>query len=88
MAGIENVRRALCDWLDWMGLVSAGKMACLDRYIGYYHPYAISHADLDGDQALQEEVRNMARTLVNAVRELRTGSLPQFDAMLRNPRPK
>ena len=24
VAGIEGVRRALCDWLDWMGLVEAG----------------------------------------------------------------
>ena len=40
VAGTEGVRRALC---DWMGFVDAGKMACLDRYIGYYHPYATSH---------------------------------------------
>ncbi|AFK67090.1 hypothetical protein YSA_00583 [Pseudomonas putida ND6] len=25
------------------------KMACLDRYIGYYHPYATGHDELDAD---------------------------------------
>ena len=34
--GVEPVRRALCDWLDWMGLIDAGFLARLDRYIGYY----------------------------------------------------
>jgi len=42
VAGIEGVRRALTDWLDWMGLIEAGKQARLDRYIGYYKPYATS----------------------------------------------
>ncbi|MFY0727397.1 hypothetical protein [Pseudomonas sp. NFX15] len=55
-------------------------MACLDRYIGYYHPYAASHDELDADLALQEEVRNVARPVVNAVRERRTGNLSQPDA--------
>jgi hypothetical protein len=63
VAGIEGVRRALCEWQDWMGHVDAGKMACLDRYIGYYHPYATSHDELDADLALQEEVRNVARAV-------------------------
>ena len=49
-------RRALSDWLDWMGLIDAGTQARLDRYIGYYEPYATSHEALDADQAVQEEV--------------------------------
>lgn len=36
VAGIEASRRALTDWLDWMGLIDAGSRARLDRYIGYY----------------------------------------------------
>jgi hypothetical protein len=24
VAGIEGSRRALCDWLDWMGLIDSG----------------------------------------------------------------
>ncbi|MGE5523530.1 MAG: flavodoxin family protein [Rhodospirillaceae bacterium] len=88
VAGIEAVRRALCDWLDWMGLVDAGSQARLDRYIGYYEPYATSHDALDADTAVQEEVRNVARALVEAVRQLRAGRLSRPDAGLRRSRPK
>jgi hypothetical protein len=82
------VRRALCDWLDWMGLIDAGNMARLDRFIGYYRPYATSHDELDRDTGVQEEVRNVARAVVNAVRELRAGRLSDADAGLVPPRPK
>ena len=41
----------------------AGPAAELDRYIGYWKPYATSHDELDADTAMQEEVRNAARTL-------------------------
>ena len=88
VAGIESVRRSLCDWLDWMGLIDAGAQARLDRYIGYYEPYATSHDALDRDQAVVEEVRNVARALVNAVREAREGRLSEPDAGLSKPRPK
>ena len=40
-----------------MGLIDAGPQARLDRYIGYYEPYATSHAALDRDDGVQEEVR-------------------------------
>ena len=49
VAGIEGSRRALWDWLDWMGLIDAGSRR-LDRYIGYYEPYATSHEALDRDE--------------------------------------
>jgi multimeric flavodoxin WrbA len=88
VAGIESLRRNLCDWLDWMGLVDAGKQARLDRYIGYYRPYESSHEELDRDQDVQEEVRNVARAVTEAVRLLRSGHLPQPDTPLRAPRPK
>jgi multimeric flavodoxin WrbA len=88
VAGIEGVRRALSDWLDWMGLVDAGPKARLDRYIGYYEPYATSHDALDRDRDVQEEVRNVARAVVNAVREARAGRLSTPDAKLDSPRPK
>jgi multimeric flavodoxin WrbA len=61
VAAAESVRRALSDWLEWMGLIPAGNKALLDRYIGYYEPYATSHAALDADPALFEEVANVAR---------------------------
>ena len=88
VAGIEGARRSLSDWLDWMGLVDAGPVARLDRYIGYYKPYATSHDELDRDTAIQEEVRNVARSVCNAVAALRVGNLSQPDAGLRDPRPK
>ncbi|HYE70858.1 MAG TPA: flavodoxin family protein, partial [Aquabacterium sp.] len=82
VAGIESVRRSLSDWLDWMGLVDAGPMARLDRFIGYYEPYATSHDTLDLDEKVQEEVRNVARAVVRGVRELRAGKLSKPDADL------
>ena len=88
VAGVESVRRVLCDWLDWMGLIDAGAMARLDRFIGYYRPYATSHEELDRDAGVQEEVRNAARALAHAVRELREGRLSDSDAGLKPPRPK
>jgi multimeric flavodoxin WrbA len=87
VAGIDGVRRSLCDWLDWMGLIDAGAQARLDRYIGYYQPYALSHEALDADEGVQEEVRNVARTVAGAVRELRAGRL-SGGRKLEDPRPK
>jgi multimeric flavodoxin WrbA len=88
VAGIEGVRRALSDWLDWMSLVGAGAQARLDRYIGYYEPYATSHDTLDADTAIQEEVRNVARAVARAVADLRAGKLSRPDGDLSRPRPK
>jgi multimeric flavodoxin WrbA len=87
-AGSETLRRILVDWLKDMGLVSAGHAAELDRYVGYYEPYATSHDTLDGDTAFQEETRNAARALIAAVKLLRQGKLAQPDARLRDVRPK
>ncbi len=87
-AGAETLRRILVDWLTDMGLVSAGHAAELDRYVGYYEPYATSHEALDRDKAFQEETRNAARALVAAVKLLRQGKLAPPDARLRDIRPK
>jgi hypothetical protein len=35
------------------GLIAAGNAALVDRYVGYYKPYATSHDDLDHDQGFQ-----------------------------------
>jgi multimeric flavodoxin WrbA len=88
VAGIEDARRALSDWLDWMGFIDAGVLARLDRYIGYYEPYATSHEALDKDQAIQEETRNVARAVAKAVAELRSGRLQAVQPVLARPRPK
>jgi len=88
VAGFESQRRNLCDWLDWMGLLDAGAGSRLDRAIGYYEPYFDSHEALDRDEAVQEEVRNVARAVARAVGELRAGRLPRPDSGLHAPRPK
>ena len=88
VAGIEGVRRGLSDWLDWMGLVDAGALSRLDRFVGYYESYAESHEVLDRDLAMQQEVRNVARAVANAVAALREGSLSMPDSKLERPRPK
>jgi hypothetical protein len=60
----------------------------LDRFIGYYASYAKSHEVLDRDEAVQEEVRNVARAVLEAVRELRANQLSMPDRSLQRPRPK
>jgi multimeric flavodoxin WrbA len=86
-AGAENLRRMLTDWLTDMELRPAGDVALLDRYIGYYRPYATSHADLDTEQATFAEVRNAAATLREAVARYRAGERAP-GSTLRHPRPK
>jgi len=87
-AGAENLRRILVDWAADMHLIPAGTPAEVDRYVGYYEPYATSHEALDRDQAFQEEVRNAARTLMEAVTAKREGRLVTAGTSLKEPRPK
>ena len=87
-AGTEVLRRNLTDWLLDMDLVRAGNAATLDRYIGYYEPYATSHEALDRDTAVQEETRNVARSVVEAVRLMREGKYERPDAKLEAVREK
>jgi multimeric flavodoxin WrbA len=86
--GAENVRHSVADWLSYMQLVPAGPHAELDRYIGYWQPYATSHEELDRDQAVQEEVRNAARTLLEAVQASRSGWQVSAGSALPQPRQK
>jgi multimeric flavodoxin WrbA len=86
--GAEGVRRALSDWLTDMQLISAGRFAEIDGYVGYMEPYATSHRALDDDRAFQTEVQNVARALGNAVRLTRSGQLREPGAGLSDPNPK
>jgi len=88
VAGIEGVRRALCDWLDWMGLIDAGDYARLDRHVGYYEPYATSHEALDRDRAVQAEVAQAAEALMKSLPDVRAGRRTNPGAALPRPRPK
>jgi multimeric flavodoxin WrbA len=86
--GTETLRRMLSDWLCFMHLEPAGAAAELDRYVGYWKPYATSHDELDADEAFQEEVRNAARSLLHAVRAKRAGRWAPADRSLKQPRNK
>jgi multimeric flavodoxin WrbA len=86
--GAETLRRSLTDWLTDMHLLPAAPTATFDRYIGYYEPYATSHDALDRDGSLHVEVRNAARTLVEAVALARAGRMPEADKDRVDPRPK
>lgn len=71
-----------------MGLIDAGALARLDRYIGYFELDATSHASLERDTAIQEEARNVGRAVLHAVKALRAGRLQAIQPGLRSPRPK
>lgn len=86
--GTENVRRSLSDWLRFMDLVPAGVNAEVDRYIGYWEPYATSHEALDRDEAMQAEVRNAALTLALAAHANHAGELMMAGQDLKPPRQK
>jgi multimeric flavodoxin WrbA len=86
--GAEGVRRSLSDWLRSMRLLAAGALAEVDRYIGYWKPYALNHLELDADQAMQEEVRIAARTLLEAVLAHRSGRMLSADEQLQPARQK
>ncbi|HXV01262.1 MAG TPA: flavodoxin family protein [Caulobacteraceae bacterium] len=86
--GAENVRRSLSDWLRFMDLVPAGVNAELDRYIGYWKPYATGHDELDADHAVRDEVRNAALTLAEAAHANHSGALLQAGRDLEPPRRK
>ena len=87
-AGPENLRRMLTDWLNDIGMISAGPTAVMDTWIGWYQPYATSHEDLDKDEDLFAEVHNAARALANRVRQIRSGQYREADEGLHDPREK
>lgn len=86
--GAGDVRRSLSDWLRAMELVPAGGLAEIDRYIGYWKPYATSHEELDQDLPIQAEVRNAAWTLLEAVAAKRAGKFVLAGENLQEPRQK
>ena len=85
--GAATLRRSLTDWLSDMKMVPAVPQGGLDRYIGYYEPYATSHDALDKDTAIQQEVRDSAKALVESVRLSRGGRFPGLQPES-DPRPK
>ena len=86
--GAETLRRSLSDWLTDMSLVQVGRTAEVDGYIGYMEPYATSHEALDKDEAFQQQTRNAARALGNAINLSRAGKFQRPDADIEDPNPK
>jgi multimeric flavodoxin WrbA len=86
--GAETLRRSLADWLTDTGLISAGRTAEADGYVGYMEPYATAHQALDRDQAFQQETINVARALGTAILLSRAGKLEDPAAELEDPLPK
>ena len=78
-------RRILSDWLKSMDLLPAGALAEIDRYIGYWEPYATNHISFEKDQAMQEEIRNAARSLFQAVVAQRAGNRTNSGSDLKQP---
>jgi multimeric flavodoxin WrbA len=88
VAGIEGSRRALSDWLDWMGLVDAGAQARLDRFIGYYEPLRDQPRGTRprrGGPGRDAQRRSRGGAVTAA---LRAGSLDAALPALKRPRPK
>jgi multimeric flavodoxin WrbA len=83
--GAETLRRSLSDWLTDMSLVQASRTAEVDGYIGYMEPYATSHQALDEDEEFQEQTRNAARALGNAILLSREGRYERPDDDLEDP---
>ena len=71
-----------------MHMCPAGPTAELDRYIGYWEPYATSHEALDRDTSIQAEVRIAAEELARAVVARREGRMVRTDRGLESPRQK
>jgi hypothetical protein len=69
-------------------MISAGRGAEVDGYLGYMEPYATSHQALDQDEAFQQEIINAARALGNAVRLQSAGKLEDPEQGLVEPNPK
>jgi hypothetical protein len=73
-SAIDGTRPLLTGWLDGMGMVDSDSFATLDRHLGY-HEASQDEPLHDGELDCQEEVRNVARAVRNAVTELRAGRL-------------
>ena len=84
-AGAGVLRRALTDWLTDIKLTAA-EQASIDRYVGYYQPYATSHEALDEDRAIFDETRLVAQSLIRKIAALRSGAVAEPAPV--EPRPK
>jgi hypothetical protein len=76
-----QVRRALCDRLDWIGLIDACEQARLEHFLGLQEP-ACPGMPPEGDAALESETRAAAGALVQAMNKIRAGWLDRGNPLL------
>lgn len=72
-AAIESDRRQLADALEDIGLVQAHRFTGLMRYIVDYGPHFNRCDAVDAEKMVEEEARNVARSVLEAVAERRAG---------------
>jgi multimeric flavodoxin WrbA len=87
-AGDEHLRRSLVDWLHDMEMIDSGPLSQINRYIGYYEPYATSHQTLDKDLSVQKEVEVAAAALIARLKQIRSGKYKSFEITGKEPRQK
>jgi len=76
-----QVRRALCDRLDWLGLIDACEQARLEHFLGFDEP-ACTGMPPEGEAALEGETRAAAAALVQAMAKIRAGRLHRSGPLL------
>lgn len=68
--------------------VPGGRRPVAQKEDRYWKPYATSHDEYDADLAVQEEVRNAARALLQGVQATREGRMVTAGNDLKAPREK
>lgn len=77
-----QVRRALCERLDGLGLLDACEQARLEHFAGLDDFATAPGMPPDGEAALEDETRAAAQALVHAIAEIRAGRLGTGCALL------
>ncbi len=86
--GANEVKNALTEWAKDLHMIPASNESEIARYIGYYGPYYKSHVALDEDEDVQEETRNVARSIAKTVRAQLAGLTSFADPHQKEPRAK
>ena len=86
--GAEALKDHLTTWAQDLHMIPASNKSQIGRYIGYYEPYYKSHEALDKDAAIQDETRNVARSIALTVREARESRVGFADPHFKEPRQK
>ena len=86
--GANELKNNLSTWAEDLHMIPASNKAEIARYIGYYEPYYKSHVALDKDEAIQEETRNVARTIAMTVKAQREAHAAFADPHQYEPRAK